>query len=186
MTTLLAANGSHASDIIEIANRAGLYYMAQYDDATNPAPDNFIGDIIIGINDPIKRREIAERYPFAPGAHSLVDPSAVIGNDVVMARGVVIGPLANVSHGVTLGTHVHVNSHASLVRCGVGPYTTVSPGATVCGDVSIGEACTIGAGSVIADRCTIGHEVTIGAGAIVPPCSIVPDGSKVIGVWRKP
>jgi acetyltransferase-like isoleucine patch superfamily enzyme len=183
VTTLLCCAGAHASDIIEIANRAGIRLNC-HDDADSPARAMIVSDLIIGINNPITRREIAERYGRLPAAPPLVDRSAIIGEDVIMAGGVVVGQLASIGHGSTLGEHAHVNARVSMVRCGVGPYTTISPGVTICGDVEIGEASWIGAGAVVCDRVTIGHECVIAAGAIIPPESVVPNGAKVIGVFK--
>ena len=59
---------------------------------------------------------------------------------------------------------------------------TVSPGVTICGDVTIGDRVLIGAGATICDRVTIGADVTIGAGAVVLPETVVPDGETWVGV----
>ena len=92
--------------------------------------------------------------------------------------------MASLLHSVTLGDHVHVNTMAQMVRTNVDDFTTISPGAHICGNVEIGEACAIGAGATICERVKIGDFVTVGAGAVVPPYSIIPNGKTVIGVWK--
>lgn len=187
MASMIGA-GAHGRDLEVVWYRCGRSPLGLYDDDPStgiPAPpDNLSGRILIGINSPTTRRQIAERFAHLQGTHPLVDPSAVVGPNVELGRGVVVAPLAVLMHSVSLGAHVHANYSVSMTRCLVGAYTTVSPGATICGDVEIGEECLIGAGAIICDRSIIGHHVRIGAGAILPPLSRVPDYTTVIGVWK--
>ncbi len=147
-------------------------------------PKDLSGPFLVGINDPTLRRQMVERYRDVSPALSLIDPSALVGSDVVVGLGSVIAPNASILHSVTLGNHVHVNYHSSMIRCQIGSYSTISPAATICGNVMIGEVCLIGANSTVCERVTIGNNVTVGAGAIIPPYSNVPDGVTVTGVWH--
>jgi acetyltransferase-like isoleucine patch superfamily enzyme len=188
MTSLLGA-GNHGQDIQAIYRRCDLYGLSVFDD--DPAtgrptpPEGLFGDIIIGVNDPSIRRQIAERFSHLPGTFPLIDPTAVVGPDVVIGRGCVINPFVSLLHSVALEDHVHVNTGAQMVRTTVGAYSTIAPGAIVCGNVDIGEECMIGAGAVICERVAIGNRVTIGAGAVIPPRSEkIPDDTVVVGVWK--
>jgi carbonic anhydrase/acetyltransferase-like protein (isoleucine patch superfamily) len=181
----LVCSGSHGRDISVIFQRAHPdKELRVWDDDFYPIDPDALRHVIIGINDPRERKRLAVKYPGMGPPRAIVDPSAIIGPNVTLARGVIVAPLACLLHDVDLGEHVHVNYHASMTRCTVGAYTTVSPGATICGDVEIGEVCMIGAGAVVCDRVTIGDHVTVAAGAIIPPLSVVPSGSRVIGVWK--
>lgn|SRR5487761_2013420 len=181
MTALVGA-GSHGKDIASIFVHAypGVT-LDIYDDAGTPPPA-LLSNILIGVNDPSTRRKIAERYPMA--APPLIDPQAIVGLRVHVEHGCVIAPGAVLLCDVWLGKHTHINYQASMTRCRVGAFTTVSPAATICGDVTIGEECLIGAGATVCDRVKIGNRVRIGAGAIVLPLSVVPDDSTVVGVWK--
>ena len=185
---IILGAGNHAKDLMEIAHRNGIHDIALYDDDIDtgyPIPPGCLyGPLVIGVNDPRDRREIAHRFRHLLGAAPLFDPSALIGRDVHCGRGAVIGPMASLLHSVILGDHVHVSTHVSIVRSNVGDFSTLSPGAVVCGNVEIGEAVSVGAGAVICERSTIGNDCTIAAAAIVPPYSIIPDGKTVIGVWK--
>lgn len=185
---ILLGGGEHGQDLIEIAHRLGIHKIAVYDDADGfpSLPADLNEPFHVGVNCSTIRRSIAERYPNVHGGIPLIDPSAIIGSDVVISDGCVVSPLVSLLHSVTLGRFVHVNTHANIVRAKIGAYTTISPGANICGTVTIGEGCLIGAGSTVAERCTIGNDVTIGAGAVVPPYSYVNDGSVVVGVYRGP
>lgn len=187
MTTALLCWGNHAQDISVIWYRVHGKPITAYDDDPlygNPPSDDLDCKILIGVNDSQIRRQLAQRFERCKGARPLIDPEALIGPDCHFGKGSVVSPAAVLTHSVSLGKHCHVNTSVSLVRAVVGDYSTLSPGATVCGNVTIGEACQIGAGSVICERVTIGNDVVIAAGAIIPPHSVVPDGTKVIGVFR--
>jgi len=190
--TSLIGYGSHGQDIEAIYWRTKQYGRRLWIYDHNPEkgadpmlmPDD--EEVILGVNDPTGRRRLAESLP--PGTRAaapLVDPSAVIGKGVWLPAGTVIAPFASLLRSVTLGAHVHVNYGAQMTRCVVGPYSTLSPGATICGDVEIGEETLIGANATVCDRVKIGNRVRIGAGAIVPPLSVVPDDTTVIGVWKR-
>lgn len=185
---IIIGAGNHFLDIEEIAIRCGLRDLTVYDDdpAIGIAPTGDLkGQLLVGVNDPSLRRQIVKRFSCLRGANPLVDPSALIGSDVVMGQGTVIGPMASLLHSVTLKDHVHVNTGAQMVRTIIGAYTTICPGATICGNVDIGEACLVGASATICERTTIGNDVRIGAGAIIPPYSNVPNGVTVTGVWKE-
>lgn len=185
---ILLGYGNHGRDCEAIWLRADRRMLLIYDDDPNTGmyapPEDLKGRILIGINDPRDRQRMATRYGHLRGTHPLVDPSAVVGANVHLGKGVVIAPFTSLLHSVTLRDHVHVNYHVGMTRCTVGAYTTIAPGAVICGNVDIGEACLIGANASICERSKIGNNVTVGAGAIVPPWSVVPDNTTIIGVWK--
>lgn len=182
----LVGNGSHGSDLLSLAKRRGYSISVFDDDPTKgePPPKDLSGYVMFGVYYPWQRREMAARFPDATPAPPLTDISTVIGTDCDLSGGVVVCHQATLGSLVSLGKHVHVGYQVGAVRTIVGDYTTISPGVTICGDVEIGEACLIGAGSVIADRVKIGNDVVVGAGAVIPPLSVVPSGSKVLGLWK--
>jgi acetyltransferase-like isoleucine patch superfamily enzyme len=73
-----------------------------------------------------------------------------------------------------------VNFNASMTRCEVGAFTTIAPAATICGDVTIGEAVLIGCGAIVKNGVRIGDEATVGAGAVV--VKDVEAGATVVGM----
>lgn len=158
MATLIGA-GSHAADIL--ATRTFDRVFAHH--------DAFVDDgrvVVIGINNPKTRAYVARVCDVIDG--TWVHPHAYMGP------------------GSTLGYGTHVNYHASMTRTVVGRHTTISPGATICGDVTIGDRCLIGAGATICDRVHIEDDVTVGAGAVVLPESRLVQGTTWIGVPARP
>ncbi len=185
---IVIGGGNHFRDIEAIAHRNGITRITVFDDSADTGwsapPDDIHGPLVIGVNDSAARRNIAHRFPHLLGAAPLIDPSALIGVNVHCGHGSVVGPMTSLLHSVTLGNHVHVNSCVNIVRATVGDFSTISPGATIAGNVEIGEVCTVGANATVCERTKIGNEVVIGAGAIVPPYSVIPSGITVTGVWK--
>ena len=73
-----------------------------------------------------------------------------------------------------------MNTGASIDHeCILGDYVHVSPHATLCGDVQVGEGSWIGAGAVVIPGVRIGKWCVIGAGSVV--LHDVPDGVVAVG-----
>lgn len=156
MATLIG-NGAHASDI----KKAGGVFIARvishHEDWTG-----FSDNLIIGVNDPRLRAQISERLGIydRPWIH----------------------PHAHLGHHTTYGFGTHINYGVTMTRTRLGNHVTVSPGVTICGDVTIGDRVLVGAGATICDRVTIGDDVTVGAGAVVLPETVIPNGETWVGV----
>ena len=157
MKCLIGA-GSHATDI----RRQGFIalQLSHHSEWSGQLP------VIIGINNPQLRAKVATELEVEDD--SWVHPDAQLWD-------------------TSLGYGTHVNYGVRAVRTRIGNHCTLSPGAIICGDVTIGDRVLIGAGSVICDRVTIGDGATIGAGAVVLPESYVPSGDTWIGIparWK--
>ena len=116
-----------------------------------------------------QRRAIFEKFSSLGYAFAaLVHPSAVTADEVVIEQGAQVMAGAVIQPGVRLGANCIVNTNSSVDHdCIVGEHVHIAPGATVCGNVSIGAGAFVGAGSVIIQGIKIGAEVVIGAGAVV-------------------
>jgi serine O-acetyltransferase len=82
-----------------------------------------------------------------------IHPSASIGTSVFLdhATGIIVGPFAIIGDGVTIMQNVTIGRHAETPdrapRIGAG--VLLSSGATILGDVGIGDFARIGAGAVV-------------------------------------
>lgn len=115
---------------------------------------------------------------------NLIDPSAHIGSNVTLGRGVCIGP-----HTV-IAPNVRIENFSSINRaCSIGhdteieEYVTINPGVSIAGLVRIGKRTTVGIGAVIIDKIHVGSNSIIGAGAVV--VRDVPDRVVSVGVPAK-
>jgi sugar O-acyltransferase (sialic acid O-acetyltransferase NeuD family) len=100
---------------------------------------------------------------------------AAIGEATLVAAGAIVAPFAVVGKGAIL-------NHGAVVDhdCHVGNFCHVGPGATLAGNVYLGERVLIGAGANILPGINIGDDSTIGAGAVVR--TDVPAGTTYVGV----
>lgn len=136
--------------------------------------------ISIGNNCIRKRIAASLRENFGRVIHpaTVISPSASIGDGSVAMGGVIINA------GSLIGSHVILNT-ASVVDhdCTIEDFVHVSPNATICGSVVIGEGTHVGAGATIIQNVRIGKWAVIGAGTVV--VSDVPDYAVVVGVPGK-
>jgi sugar O-acyltransferase (sialic acid O-acetyltransferase NeuD family) len=139
-------------------------------------------DYLIGVGHPSVRVGVEARFAReGKVAATVVHPTATLGSNVTLGRGVVICAGVQVSTNVTLGRHVHLNPNATIGHDSViGDYVSVNPGAIVSGDVAVGRESLLGAGSVVLQGLIVGRGATVGAAACVT--RNVADGVIVKGV----
>jgi acetyltransferase EpsM len=89
-------------------------------------------------------------------------------------------PGVTVNSSTTIGAHCILNTNSSIDHdCILDNYVHISPNATLCGGISIGEGTHIGAGAVVIPGIKIGKWCTIGAGSVI--INNIPDYSTVVG-----
>ena len=152
---VLIGNGPHARDIAHHLHDT--YRIFTHHSKYMP---DMSDTVIIGINDPHIRAEVADELDVTD--EPWVHPATIL-------CGVTYGP----------GTHINYGAHA--IRTRIGCHTTISPGATICGDVVIGDRVLVGANATICDRVTIGHDAVVGAGCVVLPGFHIPASTTWVG-----
>lgn len=144
-------------------------------------PTQFTTDdaIIISIgSNSIRKRLAAElaAYRFSKAIH----PNAVVSSHSSIGVGTVIMAHVSVNADATVGNHCILNTNCSIDHdCVLENFVHISPNATLCGNVYVGEGTHVGAGAVIIQGKRIGKNVTIGAGSVV--IRDVPDNAVVVG-----
>ena len=99
---------------------------------------------------------------------TIISQDANIEESSVIEEGVFVGPMAYVGINCHIGSHVILNTSASIdhdVR--IGSFSHVAGNAYVAGGVKIGERVLIGAGATVIENCVISSDITIGAGSVV-------------------
>lgn len=185
---LFGASG-HAKVIMDIIEAQGDYVGSLFDDAPH-CPEihgypvfkacdvTVTGPMIISIGSNKIRKLLSERYPlkFATAIHplSVVSPSATIDTGTVVMQSALIQADAKI------GKHCIINSGASIDHeCKIEDFVHISPHATLCGNVHVGEGSWIGAGATVIPGIKIGRWCTIGAGSVV--IRDIPDGATAYG-----
>ncbi|MFN3199899.1 MAG: fibrinogen-like YCDxxxxGGGW domain-containing protein [Bradymonadia bacterium] len=112
-----------------------------------------------------------------------IDPTATLGNDIVIGENAVIGAFARVGDGATV-----MGSIGSSV--GVGAGSSIGAGADIENGVQIGENVGIGAGTTISviarigDGASIGAGVSIGTQTEIGAGAVVPDNVQIGEISR--
>ena len=177
--------GGHGQDIAAIVKNSGQPFAGYLDDHID-GPDilgpcldlELYDNYLIGHND----SRIREQMDRAEGAATAIHASAAVHLTLQALPGVVIGAHTTIGPKTRLGRHSHVNGNVFITRAQIGDFVTIGPGATICGDVTIGAGSQIGAGAVISNLANLGPRVTIGAGAVVLPRQTLSPNSTWVGV----
>jgi carbonic anhydrase/acetyltransferase-like protein (isoleucine patch superfamily) len=176
--------GGHGQDIAAIVKNSGQPFAGYLDDNID-GPDilgpcldlEFYDNYLIGHND----SRIREQMDRAEGAAIAIHASAAVHLTLQALPGVVIGAHTTIGPKTRVGRHSHINGNVFITRAQIGDFVTIGPGATICGDVTIGAGSQIGAGAVISNLANLGPRVTIGAGTVVLPRQQLPPNSTWVG-----
>ena len=121
---------------------------------------------VIGIGNNTLRRRIAGEYALRYA--TVIHPSAQIALGVMLGEGSVVMANAVINSAAAVGKHCIVNTAAVVEHdCCLADFVHVSPHATLCGAVAVGENTHIGAGATVIQLMKISNDAVIGAGAVV-------------------
>lgn len=182
--------GGHAKVIADIVQKSGDIVYGFLDDNIEKGTiiannENFkiIGDLnarfslsenhldlefIIAIGNNKRRKEVAEENIDNIKFYTAIHPSANIGIDVLIEEGTVIMANACINASTKIGKHCIINTGAIIEHDNVmKDYVHISPSATICGTVTVGELTHIGASATVKNNIDITKNCIIGAGAVV-------------------
>jgi sugar O-acyltransferase (sialic acid O-acetyltransferase NeuD family) len=113
-------------------------------------------------------------------APALIHPSAVVSPTAYVGDGSVVFAASAINSEARAGCAAIINTGAIVEHdCTVHDGVHLSPGAVLCGTVSVGARSWIGAASVVIQGRCVGSDAIVGAGAVV--VHDVPDGVVVFG-----
>jgi len=131
-----------------------------------PAPDELF---LLAIGEPqVKKRyyQVLERK----GARfaTLIHPTALIGYNVAIGEGSVIGPLTQLSCDIILGKQVCFGTNSNTAHdTRIGDFTQVSGSCEINGNAELGESVFLGSHATILPNVRVGDGAFIGAGSVV-------------------
>jgi len=128
-----------------------------------------------------KRKDILSKLEIEDGRfETIVHPTASVSQWATIMQGAVVFQNAVVTSGVKIGKHVmilpnSIISHDDLID----DFTCIAGGASISGNVKIGEGCYIGANASIKEGLEIGKHCLIGMGSVL--LDNVSENSVVVG-----
>lgn len=183
----LFGTSGHAKVIIDILDALGIEVEGFIDDnlEINEFHNHSVmhgrtdcSPIIVCIGMNIVRKKVVGRLQGKFGR--AIHPSAVISKSAVMGEGTVVMHGAIIQADAQIGTHCIINTGASVDHeCVIADFVHISPHATLCGNVRVGEGSWIGAGTTIIPGVKIGRWCVIGAGSVVT--EDIPDAVLALG-----
>ncbi|MFK7845724.1 MAG: acetyltransferase [Rhodothermales bacterium] len=99
---------------------------------------------------------------------TVIHPTAIIANDVVLEEGGQIMAGAVVQPGVTIGENALINTRAAIDHdCTIGAHVHIATGASISGEVRVDDGAHIGTGATVIQGIHIGEASVVGAGSVV-------------------
>lgn len=126
---------------------------------------------VIAVGSPRVRKAICEKMNSGiekPEFATLIDPAAIIGENVVFGAGSIIcaGVVATVS--VSAGSHVIVNLNSTIGHETIlGDFVTIAPLAAISGRVNLGDQVEIGTSASIKQGLKVASGAMLGMGAVL-------------------
>lgn len=197
MRLLIVGAGGHAKVVLDAALAAGLEIagvIGQQGRATellgyqvSDAHHGIEADgFIAATGDNAARAEEHRRYvSYGLRPLSVIHPSAVLADGVVIGEGTFVAAGVVVNVGATVGDDVVLNTGCRIDHdCVVGNHALIGPGANLCGSVHAGEGCLVGVGASVVPGARIGEWSVVGAGAAV--IGDLPPRMVCVGVPARP
>ena len=111
---------------------------------------------------------------------TLVHPTALVGHDVRIGVGSILGPYTQLSCDIRLGCHVAFGTHSNTAHdTRIGDFAQISGSCEINGGAEIGEGAFLGSHATILPHATVGAWSYVGAASVV--LRRVLPGSKVFG-----
>jgi sugar O-acyltransferase (sialic acid O-acetyltransferase NeuD family) len=145
------------------------------------------GDVFIcALGEPKAKKHYASLVIEKGGAfHTLIHPTAFLGEHTAIGAGGILCPYAVVSSHTVLEEFVTVQFHAVVGHdCRIGKWSQISPGAIISGWVTFEESVFAGSNSTCLPHSRAERDSVIGAGSVV--LKRVGAGQTVFGVPARP
>ncbi|MFT5248441.1 MAG: sugar O-acyltransferase (sialic acid O-acetyltransferase NeuD family) [bacterium] len=138
-------------------------------------------DIFITIGDNIIRKKVYNEIKKNNNTHiNIIDPSSVISLQADFSFQIYVGSNAIINSKSLIEEGCIINSGSIIEhQCILKSFSHIAPGATLCGNVSVGHNSFIGSNSVVLPNITIGNDVIVGAGSVIT--KNIPSNSIVFG-----
>jgi len=202
LPAIIIGAGGHARVLASVMKRLGITVLGVTDlepGKCHPPRDLILlgGDDAVGkwtpegvvlvngigsVGPPLRRQEVFTRFQ-RRGYHFLtvIDPTAVLADDVELGEGTQIMAGAVVQTGTCIGENTILNTGVLVDHdCQIGAHVHLAPGVILSGAVQVGDGCHLGTGATVIQGVSLGDGCLVAAGAVV--VKDLPSGVKAMGV----
>lgn len=167
-----SGHGKVIADIIELCGDN--VYTFLDDDTSKAGVTGKISDcvnypdkkFIIAIGNNAIRRKLAEEYNL--DYYTAIHPSAIIAKDAKIGEGTAVMAGTVINPATVIGKHCIINSGSVVEHDNrLADFVHLSPNATLCGTVTVGENTHVGAGVTVKNNTSVASDCVIGVGAAV-------------------
>lgn len=127
--------------------------------------------LVLALGDPLSKAAVLKRIDPARVIYPVLKHPSVILQDeyaIKIGEGSILCAGAVLTNDIVLGKHVLLNLNCTVGHdTRIGDCSSIMPGVNIAGQVTIGEAVLIGSGANIKNRVRIGDQSKIGMGAAV-------------------
>jgi sugar O-acyltransferase (sialic acid O-acetyltransferase NeuD family) len=127
--------------------------------------------VIVALGDPVGKADVVRRLDPGRVIYPILKHPSVILQDeyaIQIGAGSILCAGAVLTNDIVLGKHVLLNLNCTVGHdTQIGNYSSIMPGVNIAGQVTLGEAVLIGAGANIKNHVRIGDRSKIGMGAAV-------------------
>lgn len=125
--------------------------------------------LVLAVMEPkIKKNIVDSLIKKGANFYTLIHPNVILGYNVKIGQGCVIGPQCIITCDVDMGDYVFLNVNSTIghdVR--IGGYSSINAWSGIAGNVTVGSECFFGIGVNVIPKRKIGDQAKIGAGSIV-------------------
>lgn len=166
---IIVGFGGHGKSVADMIKRSGKYEIVGYTDindykcslpylGTDEVLEEYynqgVTNVVIGIGylgkGNIRETLYNKIKSIGFNLPVIIDPSAVISDDVLIGEGTVIGKCAVINCYAKIGKMCIINTNATIEHeCVVDDYSHISVGTVLCGQVKVNTGAFIGANAVV-------------------------------------
>lgn len=111
---------------------------------------------------------------------TLIHPTALVGHDVHIGEGCILGPFTQLSCDIRLGVHVGFGTHSNTAHdTRIGDFSQISGSCEINGGAVLGDGVFLGSHATILPKARVGDRAFVGAGSVV--LRRVAAGARVFG-----
>ena len=126
--------------------------------------------VVCTIGTPCIRKRIINKIMTKSNIHfaTIIAPTAIIPNTVIIGEGTIIASGTISSVNVTIGSHVIINMNCTIGHdTTILDFVTLRPSADIAGNILLEECVDVGIGAGILQNLNIKHDAVLGGGTVV-------------------